>query len=170
MLRARRHQRTPAEKATALHSAERFYETREFAQGISASIDALTTPKPNPATPLFDAGLPNPSRVGILISRFSPDPSQQAARLALPRSGVNRRRVLDYVADRCQIEPWKGATDHELERGLRLSGNSARPRRVQLVRDGWLVDSGRKRQGSSGVDAAVWVLSDAGKREWDAKP
>lgn len=143
-----------------------FFEARGFAQGVAAAIEALEAPEPSPGTSLFDAGLPDPSRASVLISHYSPNTSQKAAHLALPRTGVNRRRVLDYIAVRCQIDPWKGATDEELMTGLHLSGNAARPRRYQLVKDGWLVDSGRKRKGSSGAEATVWVMSEAGKREW----
>lgn len=88
-------------------------------------------------------------RPGI-IGRDHPDTSIAAAISVMPRTGTQRRKVLDHI-DRCGYE---GATDAELQAALDLSGNSERPRRIELVDAGLIVDSGRRRAGH-----IVWVLS-----------
>ena len=52
-----------------------------------------------------------------------------------------------------------GMSDADLQRHLRMDGNTERPRRVWLVRNGFLRDSGRKRPTKPGGKylAAVWV-------------
>ncbi len=76
--------------------------------------------------------------------------SRAAAAGALPKSGTNRARILDYITKA------GGATDEELELALGLSGNTVRPCRVSLVQDGWVVDSGKRRPVRSGNDAIIW--------------
>lgn len=91
--------------------------------------------------------------------------SKQAAKRALPRSGTDRRAVFEYVV-RCG---GVGATDDEIERTLGMSHQSASARRNSLAADGWLVNSGRKRNTRTGSPAAVWVLSADGRRALDAE-
>lgn len=81
-------------------------------------------------------------RPGI-VGAGHPDTSRAAARGITPRTGTQRRRVLDHIA-RCGTE---GATDAELQEALGLNGNSERPRRIELVEAGLIVDSGRRRDG-----------------------
>jgi hypothetical protein len=92
---------------------------------------------------LFD---PRPGLVG----KDHPDTSAAAAISVMPRTGTQRRKVLDHIG-RCGYD---GATDAELQAALDLSGNSQRPRRVELVEAGLIIDSGRRRAGH-----IVWVLS-----------
>ncbi len=87
-----------------------------------------------------------------LVRRDHPDTSRDAAQLVTPRTGTQRRRVLDYVAAR------GGATDREMQAALELDGNTQRPRRVELVTDGWLVDSGQRRLEHHRA-AIVWTLA-----------
>lgn len=79
--------------------------------------------------------------------------SRAAAAQALPKSGTNRARILDYITKA------GGATDEELELALNLSGNTVRPCRVSLVQDGWVVDSGKRRPVRSGNDAIIWCAA-----------
>lgn len=79
--------------------------------------------------------------------------SRAAAAGALPKSGTNRARILDYITKA------GGATDEELELALNLSGNTVRPCRVSLVQDGWVVDSGKRRPVRSGNDAIIWCAA-----------
>jgi hypothetical protein len=79
--------------------------------------------------------------------------SRKAAANALPKSGTNRARIFHY------IKAHDGATDEELEIALNLSGNTVRPCRVSLVNDGYVQDTGRRRQVRSGNDAIVWGLA-----------
>jgi hypothetical protein len=67
----------------------------------------------------------------------------------MPRTGTQRRRVLDYITQ-CDDH---GATDLEMQHALSLAGNSQRPRRIELVGAGLIVDSGRRRRGH-----IVWVV------------
>lgn len=76
--------------------------------------------------------------------------SRQAAANALPKSGTNRARILDYIRAN------QGATDEEIEVALKLSGNTVRPCRVSLVQDGWVTDLGQRRAVRSGNPAIVW--------------
>ena len=80
--------------------------------------------------------------------------SQAAAMKLLPRSGTQRRRVLDALVDAHQ-RGYGGATDPEVARLLELGGNSVRPRRGELVEMGLVEDSGRVRR-HEGNDHAVW--------------
>lgn len=74
-----------------------------------------------------------------------------------PRTGTQRRAVLDYLAAAGD----RGATDRELQRNLGI--RRARTRRDELVTGGWVINSGRTRQLDTHNDAIVWVLSDTAK-------
>lgn len=78
--------------------------------------------------------------------------SRLAALHVAPRSGSQRERVL--VALRRAGK--KGMTDDELSHELRLSPNSVRPRRLELVEGGWVYDSGVRRPSFYGNPAIVW--------------
>lgn len=84
--------------------------------------------------------------------------SRLAALSFYPRQGTARRKVLDFIAES------GGATDEEIQDALRMSGNTERPRRVELTdyRDlpKLIKDSGMKRRTRSGEWAVVWVLKD----------
>lgn len=82
-----------------------------------------------------------------------------AALLAEPRSGTNRRAVLDAVSAVARDPRTVGLTDVEIQRATGLNPNSARPRRVELVDGGWLADSGATRE-HHGREHTVWVLTE----------
>lgn len=105
---------------------------------------------------------PDVERPVAQVGRDHPDTAKVAAARALPRSGSDRRRVLDHVAAQGSL----GATDDELETALGLPHQTASARRNGLVADGWLVDSGRKRNTRSGTPAVVWISSEVA----DARP
>ncbi len=79
--------------------------------------------------------------------------SAAAAAAALPHTATQRRRVLDAIRDAGR----DGLTDEEVEDALHLGGNSARPRRKELEEGGLIVDSGERRETSTGRAAIVWV-------------
>jgi hypothetical protein len=81
--------------------------------------------------------------------------SRMAAIHTLPKAGTQRRRVFDYIRGREEY----GATDEEIQLVLQMSGNTERPRRVELWNAGLIRDSGEKRRGSSGLMAVVWVTA-----------
>ncbi|WP_336156665.1 hypothetical protein [Amycolatopsis sp. VC5-11] len=88
--------------------------------------------------------------------------SARAARLVEPRTGNQRGRILTFI-----VESGAGSTDYEIERDLRIMGNSVRPRRLELVEGGYLADSGKTRQ-HRGSEWVVWSATDAG-RAWYAR-
>jgi len=51
-----------------------------------------------------------------------------------------------------------GMTDEELQAHTGLGPSTQRPRRVELVAAGDVVDSGRRRKTRSGRQAVVWIL------------
>lgn len=80
--------------------------------------------------------------------------SRAAAVAAEPSAGSQRARVLDAL----RAHP-AGLTDHELQERLGLNPSTQRPRRIELVRAGLVVDSGEERETPSGRRAVVWVAT-----------
>jgi hypothetical protein len=107
----------------------------------------------NPDQPgLFDESRPDPDRPKTTTGRDHPATSTEAARRTLPRSGTQRRRVLDALRE---VHP-RGLTDEDLQARLGMAANTERPRRVELVRDGWAEDSGDRRDTAGGSPSIVW--------------
>ena len=73
----------------------------------------------------------------------------------LPKTGTWRRKIYDYV----QARGFDGATDQEIEIALHLSGNTERPTRITLVRDNYLIDTGRTRKNELGHECIVWACA-----------
>jgi hypothetical protein len=94
-------------------------------------------------------------RPGI-IAHNAHDTSRAAAVTVMPRTGTQRRRILDY----CIMRGTDGATDLELQHALNLDGNTQRPRRLELVHAGYLEDSGRRRHGH-----IVWIDAELSARQ-----
>ena len=82
------------------------------------------------------------------------DTSRAAAEAIEPKRGTKRRIVLDYIREMGD----EGATDEEMQRRLFMSGNTQRPRRVELLDAGFIKDSGARRKTPSGELAVVWVM------------
>ena len=89
----------------------------------------------------------------VAISRSAHPTSANAALRALPKSGSKRKRVYDF------IQRVDGATDEEIEEELSISGNTVRPTRGSLVKDGFIVDSGIVRLTKAGNPAIVWRVA-----------
>jgi hypothetical protein len=53
-------------------------------------------------------------------------------------------------------------TDDELTCALGMSPNSQRPRRIELVRDGYVQASTRRRQSHTGHWSTIWEITEAG--------
>jgi len=87
----------------------------------------------------------------VVIARNAQQTSVKAALRAQPRSGTKRRLVFDYLRTH-------DATDEEIERALNISGNTVRPIRGSLVKDGLIVDSGARRLTIAGNEAIVWSV------------
>lgn len=101
------------------------------------------------AGPAPDPGANTPGKVRA----DHPDTSRKAALHAMPNTGTQRLRVLEAIAQ-CP------RTDDELQHDLRMSGNSQRPRRGELVEGEWIEPSGEERRTRDGnEDAIVWRLA-----------
>jgi hypothetical protein len=105
---------------------------------------ATNKPQAEPFLPLFDA----PPSVPVATSRA-------AAKKIAPFAGKGAAQVLAYLQRRGE----QGATDEEIRHGTGLKESTARARRVGLVRDGLVRDSGRRRRNTSGCLMIVWVTN-----------
>ena len=79
--------------------------------------------------------------------------SVEAATLIRPAVETARGRVLDALTAAGPA----GLTDLEMQRRLMMDANTQRPRRVELVKAGLVVDSGKTRPTGNGRKATVWV-------------
>lgn len=81
------------------------------------------------------------------------------------RSGNARRRVLQAIAE--ASDTWRGGlTDEELTDALAMSPNTVRPRRVELVREGWVEASPlHTRPSAYGREMQVWRVTVTGRAE-----
>jgi transcription initiation factor IIE alpha subunit len=80
--------------------------------------------------------------------------SRAAAGRMIPKAGTDREAVLALL-----VRKPAGLTDEEIQHALGINPSTQRPRRIELVRDGKVRDSGRVRKTTSGRDAAVWEVS-----------
>lgn len=95
---------------------------------------------------------PVEATTAIPLGGKHPDTSRKMRRKAAPRSGSLRAKVLRTICDAA-----RGATDDELEVLLGLTHQSVSASRNTLARDGWITDSGERRNTRSGNRAIVWV-------------
>lgn len=96
------------------------------------------------------------------LARRDHGPTAHAAASAIePVSGAQRRAVLRVLTDAGAA----GLTDEEMQERLVMDPSSQRPRRVELVNAGLVVDSGRKRQTSARRQATVWTAKVSEKQE-----
>ncbi len=82
--------------------------------------------------------------------------SEDAAASMRMIAGELRRKVYSYIRSKGSY----GATDQEIQMGLSLDSNTARPRRWELCREGKIRRSGQTRKTVSGREADVWVIKD----------
>lgn len=101
--------------------------------------------------PLSDVDADTPGRMHTAPT----DTEKLAAYRVMPRTGSQRRRVLDYLFDS------DGHTDDELQQRV-CPGAAAR--RNELRDGGWVKDSGRRRDTSKGGVGIVWVVTNRGRR------
>lgn len=81
--------------------------------------------------------------------------SQDAARRALGKSGAARVRIYNIIKDSNN-----GLTADETRRLISLPFNSVSARICDLAAEGWLTDSGRRRETTTGAMATVWVVAE----------
>lgn len=80
------------------------------------------------------------------------EPSKEAARHIEPK-----RHALRVAVYQAFLAARDGMTDEEMQDALGMEGSTERPRRVELVESGAVIDSGRTRSTKSGRQATVWV-------------
>ena len=56
----------------------------------------------------------------------------------------------------------RGATDQEVENALHLDGNTVRPTRLSLIKDGYILDTGTTRKNANGNECIVWRTIEEG--------
>ena len=81
--------------------------------------------------------------------------SLEAAEAIEPKVGTLRRAVLECI----RSSALHGWTDEQIQRLTNMGPSTQRPRRVELMRAGLVVDSGRTRKTASGRNATVWVAA-----------
>lgn len=94
----------------------------------------------------------DPGRPKTTTGTRWPETSHQAAERAMPNSGTQRRRVLELLRS---VHP-DGLTDEEIRKTTGLPFGSGLARRNELVTDGWVEDSGDRRETDAGATAIVW--------------
>lgn len=96
------------------------------------------------------------------VRKNAHDTEEWAADAVLETSGRQRLSVLAYIWD-CGS---RGTNDYEGRTGMGMEGRSSfSTRRAELVKQGWVVDSGRKRPTNTPCFGIVWVLSRRGHRD-----
>jgi hypothetical protein len=109
--------------------------------------------------PKAGVGLSDPgARTRGRTHRAGRDTERAAAELIEPKTGTQRAAVLAAIA----AAP-DGLTDEQIADTTGLYLYSAAPRRTELVKGGWVHDSGERRTTSRGTPAVVWVLTAAGR-------
>lgn len=83
------------------------------------------------------------------------DTSREAAEAATPSARTLRARVYAAIS----LSGPRGATDEELQDALKMNPSTERPRRIELVDAGLVVDSLRTRPTHAGRKAVVWVAT-----------
>jgi len=84
------------------------------------------------------------------------DTSIEAAHHAEPKAASLRSIVLAYIRQQGR----DGATDEQIQNAISMNPSTQRPRRVELVEGGLVVDSGGTRKTASGRNAVVWVAAE----------
>jgi len=70
--------------------------------------------------------------------------------------GSNRAKVYQFIVDKQEL----GATDQEMQKALSMPGDTLRPTRLSLLKDGLIYDSGKTRQNDNKNDCIVWLSTE----------
>lgn len=87
------------------------------------------------------------------IGKNSPETSRAAAKKALPRTGTKKEKIYNLIMEQGMF----GLCDHEIEKATGWKHQSASAMRNSLMRDGWVIDSGSRRNTDEGNPAIVWI-------------
>ena len=88
----------------------------------------------------------------VIIASNAQRTSIAAAQKVLPKTGSLRRKVYEYILN----QGLRGATDQEIEKALHIEGNTVRPTRISLIKDGFIMDTGATRKNQHGNECIVW--------------
>lgn len=102
---------------------------------------------------------PNENREGA-VGNLAPETSKQAALALFPRSGTQRRSVLDLIART------GGVIDEQGEAALGLRHQSYGARRWELCLGGWIEATAERIETVGGGSAIVWRLTEWGLTEY----
>ena len=94
----------------------------------------------------------------VIIAKNAQRTSVAAAEKVLPRTGSLKRKVYEYILS----QGMRGATDQEIEKTLQIEGNTVRPSRVGLIKNGYIIDSGTTRKNHHNNDCIVWRAVEQG--------
>jgi hypothetical protein len=94
----------------------------------------------------------------VIIARNAQRTSRAAAEKVLPKTGSLKRRVYEYILN----QGLRGATDQEIEKTLQIEGNTVRPTRVGLFKEGYIIDTGTTRKNHHNNDCIVWRAVEEG--------
>ena len=94
----------------------------------------------------------------VIIAGNAQRTSIAAAEKVLPRTGSLKRKVYEYILK----QGLRGVTDYEIEKTLQIEGNTVRPTRIGLVKDGYIIDTGTTRKNHHDNDCIVWRAVEEG--------
>ena len=94
----------------------------------------------------------------VIIATKARETSRIAAERIYPKTGSIRLSVYEYLIR----QGLRGATDQEMQSNLNLSGDTIRPTRMTLLKDGFIIDSGETRNNLNGNPCVVWRAIDTG--------
>jgi transcription initiation factor IIE alpha subunit len=94
----------------------------------------------------------------VSIAHNAQRTSIAAAQKVYPRTGSLRRKVYEFILN----QGLHGATDQEIEKTLSIDGNTVRPTRISLVKDGYIMDTGTTRKNKHDNDCIVWRAVEEG--------
>jgi len=94
----------------------------------------------------------------VSIAHNAQRTSIAAAQKVYPRTGSLRMKVYEFILN----QGLRGATDQEIEKTLSIDGNTVRPTRISLVKDGYIMDTGTTRKNKHDNDCIVWRAVEEG--------
>jgi hypothetical protein len=94
----------------------------------------------------------------VIIASNARETSRIAAERIYPKTGSIRLSVYEFLVR----QGLRGATDQEMQSNLNLSGDTIRPTRMTLLKDGFIMESGETRKNINGNPCVVWRAVDEG--------
>ena len=146
----------PGLRATLLNEAEVIHELHVQFPGLKWSDEVQALPDPDK------------NRIGKFsnpLKSGAPASQREGALAVFPRSGHQRRRLLDAYG-----ESLRGLSDEEMNDLLQIGHRQCSARRHELMDDGWVEDSGRTTPSpTSGVNVHLYVLTPEGRARWESR-